>query len=119
LTLAALEAISEMCISRNIDYRVMLIPTKERVYWEALPDARMSDHRTTIERLVADESAHTSAIKSWLEDRHIAFSDPLADLKEAARKGLPVYAQTENGHPSGEGYRVIAAVAARDLRSSR
>jgi hypothetical protein len=116
LTLAALETISELCLSRKIDYRVVLIPTKPRVYWEALPDARKSDHRAAIELLVANETVLTSEIKSWLADRHMVFSDPLADLIEAARYGVPIYPRTEDGHPSGEGYRIIASVVARDLR---
>ena len=116
LTLAVLDAISELCLSRKIDYRVVLIPTKPRVYREALSYAGISDHQAKIELLVADETALSSEIKSWLADRHIAFSDPLADLKDAARSGVPIYPRTENGHPSSEGYRIIASVLARDLR---
>lgn len=119
LTLEALEVISELCLSRKIDYRVVLIPTKERVYVEALPDAVMSGHQAQIERLVADEAVLSSEIRNWLAQRDIAFSDPLADLQEAARSGVLIYPRTENGHPTAEGYHVIASVVAHDLLSGR
>jgi len=115
VTMDALKSIALECGARGIAAHIVVIPSKERVYHLAYPDAVLSGHRATLERLSSNEAALVARLERGLDSLGVAYTDPLPDLVDAAVAGAPIYPKTANGHPTGNGYHVIATSLARDL----
>jgi hypothetical protein len=112
-TLAELDAIQSLCRERSLRCLTLLIPTKESVYGELARESLDPESYARLARLVEEEQRVREALVRHLEARGHEWVDALPALRAAAGTRR-LYAASSDGHPSGEGYRVIAsAVLAR------
>jgi hypothetical protein len=91
---------------------IVAIPTKERVYAEALR-ASAADVPAALTRLVEDEEALFLSVRRACEQLGADVIDPLARLRAALARGESPYPPDWNGHPNAVGNDAIA-LAIRD-----
>ncbi len=107
LTQEMLLLIQERTEAADVRLVVLLIPTKETVYAEAVagqPDP-MAESYT---RLVQMEEQARTGIIQFCETHHIAYVDGLPPLREAISGREQVYPAYDDGHPVGAGYALLA-----------
>jgi lysophospholipase L1-like esterase len=106
-TVSALRRIHERTRAAGVRLLVVLIPTKERVFW---PRGR-SDMR--LQRLVAHETGWHGALTSALDAHGIGYVEALPALAAARRQP---YFEDVDAHPNEEGHRLIAGAVSAALR---
>ncbi|MDQ7025174.1 MAG: hypothetical protein Q9P44_06405 [Anaerolineae bacterium] len=109
ITQISLSQIQRLTAANDIQFLLVLIPTKELVYADVMmrQDGSLS---TDYERLVADETVMRQAIINFLDTESIAWVDSLSALQD--RIGEALYLPSTDGHPAPLGYRVIAEIVA-------
>ncbi len=107
LSLHLLRHMHELCLNLNIDFFILLIPTKENVYSEYIENNQSLQNSDMINTLLLNERKANSLVKAYLTSHHIPYYDVLEPLQQAA-KHQTIYPQSPNGHPTKEGYAVIA-----------
>lgn len=95
----AISAIRDRLNDSHARLLVVLIPTKESVFW---PRGRSSEE---LRQLVADESSLREELESVLQARRIACVDLLPVLRDAT---VQPYFEDLDGHPNEAGHRLIA-----------
>lgn len=113
-TLDTFDAIHATCRERGIRCVVLLIPTKESVYWELVQEGSPAASYAPLSRLVAQEEAVREALIDHFWSRGIEWVDPLPALRRAVGERR-LYPANADGHPNGEGYRVIASAVRDEL----
>jgi hypothetical protein len=83
-------------------YLVLLLPTKEYVFW---PRVENPDEHKLLAELARDEDRIHSEIKRYMQDHGIDFIDPVTELRESERQP---YFPDGNGHPNALGHEIIA-----------
>lgn len=117
LTAGMLAAMRDFCRDRNVDFSVVLLPTKESVYWPMIsrtgsgPDARVAE-------VVAREEKARALLEKRLDECGVKYADLLADLRAGVEKQKLYFSSTDE-HPNGAGYGVIAEGVARLLPGDR
>ncbi len=107
----AVRAISERCQAAGVDLLVVLIPTKESVFW---PRVAAPDRPPGLRQLVTDEERLR---QEWVSDLRASGVKYLDALRAAPTQ--PYYEDVD-GHPNETGQRIIAtAVAARLKEGAR
>ena len=96
--------ISEFCKSHNLDLTIVLIPTKERVYYKHLETEKIT---TAYQELISNENEVDSKIKNALTDHQISFVDAYSGLSTVA-DSAQIYPLNDDGHPNKNGYNIIA-----------
>lgn len=91
------------------DLLVLLLPTKESVFW---PRAEHATDRGPLARLARDERDVRERLKAFLQAQGIRFVDPLASLRGS---GEQPYFVSGDGHPNVLGHQLIAAEVAAVL----
>jgi SGNH hydrolase-like domain, acetyltransferase AlgX len=102
LAAAALESMAAQCRSAGVDFVVVLIPTKESVFW---PRIRTPKAHAELEELVVDETALRARLVQRLKGAGVEVIDVLPALRAAAAQP---YLQDADGHPSPAGHAIIA-----------
>lgn len=103
-------AISERCRAARADLLVVLIPTKESVFW---PRVAAPDRHPGLRQLVADEGRLRQEWISDLRANRVKYLDVLDALRVAPTQ--PYYEDVD-GHPNETGQRIIAAAVAARLK---
>jgi len=106
----AVRAISERCQAAGVDLLVVLIPTKESVFW---PRVAAPDHPPGLRQLVTDEERLRQEWISDLRASGVKYLDALGALRAAPTQ--PYYEDVD-GHPNETGQRIIAAAVAARLK---
>jgi hypothetical protein len=116
ITFALLNEMNSICRRHNIQFEVVVIPTKEMVFSEYLErDSGLPLHDVIV-KLLANERIARGKMFQFLDSSGIAYHDTLPGLRSALGKQL--YARTAaDMHPSGNGYRVIAESIKSNLLS--
>jgi hypothetical protein len=109
LAVAALNSIMTRCRRESVDLLVVLLPTKESVFWPRITDP---DQHPGLREVARDESMFRERLIGHLGEIGIKVLDPLRALRTAATQ--PYYEHTE-GHPNAEGHRIIAERIAEAL----
>jgi lysophospholipase L1-like esterase len=115
----SLEAIKQMRLKAHavgIDFQVMLIPTKELVFKQAM-QASTSAKDITYDKLLENEEQFRQKTITFLNNEGIKIIDVLPTLEDRVKSGPQPYPATSNGHPSGAGQTAIAECALKTLKS--
>ena len=89
-----------------------IIPTKELAFAAIIRRDGITQP-PDYAKLVADESANIGELARTLgEVPGATYVDLVRPLQQAALDGLPIYPPSQNGHPTGPGYEVIARALA-------
>lgn len=110
---ANLEELNERVRTSGADFVIVLLPTKEFVFWPRID--RPQEHELLAE-LVDDEQAIRDDLIRFMTARGIDFVDPAAALRSA---GIQPYFENGNGHPNPSGHRLIARAVYEFLDGSR
>jgi hypothetical protein len=113
LSLLFLEKTARLAEENGSEFLVVLIPTKESVLVRKTQEVRTGCEEI-LQKVLAHEEVIRARVQKFLNDHDIAFVDTLEALRAHALL-QPVYLQSGDSHPNGEGYAVIAEkiVAAR------
>ncbi len=114
ISLEAIHRLAARCRARNVDFFVVLLPTKELVF-EALVD--QAGRYPKYQELVDCERLLRREIIADLAGRGIACVDTLDALRACFGRGEQPYAVSADGHPNAIGYHAIATAVADHLRS--
>ena len=107
-----LRAIADRCRQAGVSLLVVLIPTKESVFW---PLVRDPDRYAELRQLVADEDRLRREWIVDLQDRGVRYVDLLDALR--ASPSQP-YFEGVDGHPNEHGHQVTAAAVAESVNAA-
>jgi hypothetical protein len=107
ITFRLLEEMKEICRQNQVQFLVVVIPTKEMVFSEYLEHNSKVHLGEVVDQLLANERLARQRTFAFLEGSGIATVDTLPALK--ASVGHELYTRSAGDmHPSRNGYRVIA-----------
>jgi hypothetical protein len=106
----ALKSIAERSRAEGVELLVVLLPTKETVFW---PHTKLRDG--VLSELIAVEARLKQELIADLNSQSIQIVDATGALREAPRQ---TYFETADAHPNPLGHRVIADVVAARLATS-
>lgn len=98
----------------NIEMILLLIPTKERVYADSLKINNISVSKK-YQTLIDFEDKNKNDIISICEDNNITYIDTYFVLSQAAKDNIPIYPNSDDGHPNANGYKLIAGTINSEL----
>jgi hypothetical protein len=109
-SIRALETMAVRCAREHVDFVVLILPTKESVFWPRVHDP---EHHPDLRETVADEAALRGRLIREMHAAHIDVLDVLRALRTSTQQP---YAETRDGHPNAVGHRIIAEHLAGWLR---
>lgn len=112
LALESIKLMSKRAHASRIRFLVLLIPTKEFVFYEVATDSNAS-YRALIE----NERQFWLTTKEFLEHHEIEYRDALSDLRKRFSTGVQPYPISTDGHPNEAGHLAIAESAQSYIRS--
>ncbi len=120
LACAAIDRMASRLRKMEVDFLVLLIPTKELVFAHLVDNSNTENDeaRDDYFRMLANERLIWSTVKARLDSAGIAWLDGLPCLREAFNNGAQPYMVTENGHPDAPGHRALAECVSGWLHSS-
>lgn len=110
----AIRRMHEVLQAQEIGYVVLLIPTKERVFYELYPEY----HKTpsdAMQWLVDQESQIRQRTLAFLEENKIAYIDLLAVLRDCFKDGRQPYFMDNDAHFNAVGHAAVAQAVYRYL----
>jgi hypothetical protein len=114
ISVEAIRRMSSIAQENGVRFTVVLIPTKERAFFEAF--AGDSDGQlVTVKGLAAEEAMMSDELKSDLRLNGIPCIDVLPALRDSLRAGESPYPVTFDGHPNVHGHKIIAAAVWRAM----
>jgi hypothetical protein len=115
ITFELLRQMNEICRQNNVQFLVVVIPTKELVFSDYLEHNTKIPLDDVIDKLLVNERLALERTFKFMEDENIAYVDALPAMKNAV--GEQLYARSAGDmHPSKNGYRVIAEAVFQDLK---
>ncbi len=113
----AIKALRERTQSKDIDFILLLIPTKELVFKELVlrDPSRMT---SKYQRLIENEETFWAATKEFLDGRSIYWVDALPALRQCLQEGNQPYQMTQDGHPNAAGHEAIAKLVLAGIRNA-
>lgn len=117
ITFRLLKEMNEACLQNNIQFLVVVIPTKETVFSEYLEHNSKLPLSDVIDKLLANERIAREKLFKFFGDSNIRYVDTLPALQRSVEHEL--YTRTGfDMHPNNNGYRVIAGALAESLNSA-
>jgi lysophospholipase L1-like esterase len=113
LSLRTLRQIDEEAKAARVRHMVVLIPSKEFVYAEALDPAPAPG--SVMEALGRNEAQIWARTKAFLEANGVDFVDTLPEMRRGVAEGSQLYPYSTQSHPDTPGYERIARAVARAL----
>ncbi len=114
----AIDQMQEICRGRHIRLIVVLIPTKETVFYPLLREVPDLKNRGTIDKLIQYERLAKDKLCSFLNTQSIPYIDALPALREALGR-KQIYPSNADGHPNKYGYAAIAQAVANYLMAEQ
>ena len=107
ITFKLLSEMSALCKTKDIQFLIAVIPTKEMVFAEYLEHNSSMPFSDVIDELLTNERLAREKTFEFLTTSGISYVDTLPSLQRAL--SLQLYARTATDmHPNRNGYRVIA-----------
>ncbi len=106
LTKILVEA-NERARSDEIGLGVLLIPSRERVFYSKLT-RRNYELPDVYTELALNEEKLVNKISSFLDSAGIPFVDIFPDMEKLILEGVNIYPAMDDGHPNEAGYQVYA-----------
>jgi len=117
ITFKLIKETNEICKQNQIQFVIVIIPTKEMVFSEYLERNSKIPLDDVINKLIANERLAESETFSVLKENNIPYVYPLAAMKGSIGRGL--YARTASDmHPNKNGYEVIGEAVAEYLKQA-
>lgn len=113
ITKDVLLSIQEQTFKDNIKLLVLIIPTKESVYADAV-EASQGHISSTYAQMVEMETQIRNELIDFCDDSEIHYVDALPNLRDAVLLEEQIYPISADGHPVGKGYFYIAS-AVKDV----
>ena len=101
-----------LAVQRKKKFIVVLIPTKELVFYE-LVQAPTPAYRA----LIINEEQLWKRTKEFLIMHNIDFVDTLPSLQDQLNEGIQPYQVSHDGHPNEHGHQVIARLLYAKIKS--
>ena len=115
LSLEAIRLMSKRTKKENIDFKVLLIPTKELVFKNVVYETQESP-RDDYKTLIDSEELFWRRTKTYLENQGIDYIDSLPALRSCLSSGVQPYRISKDGHPNPVGHQAIAELVLSTLR---
>lgn len=109
VTQRLLELIAERCRNNGVSFHVVLLPTKDNVFWPYIPDP---ENHKSLRQQVMDEEQLKKKLIFHMRKHGIDFIDLLEPLKNAS---VQPYFENADGHPNAAGHQIIAQTIAAHL----
>ena len=110
----AVEKCLRRCREAGVDLHVVLIPTKESVFYEL---AKANSTQSILHDVVQNETRVRTRLLAFLQEHGIPATDALPFLHGCLRHGEHPYPISRDGHPNAIGHRAIAQAVAGGMRS--
>ncbi|HNV85429.1 MAG TPA: hypothetical protein PKL97_00510 [Candidatus Omnitrophota bacterium] len=117
ISLEALRLMDEKARAGGAGFLVLLVPTKESVFEDAVERAQ-SRRPDTYDRLIGNEKELWRETKEFLRAQNILFLDLLPVLRKNLKNGKQPYPMTWDGHPNQAGQKAIAKVVCSSIRKN-
>ncbi len=117
LTLGLLEKMADLCKQENVDFVVLLIPTKESVYAPWIDQCAATRASPVLQNLLTNEERVHLQVTDSLKIHKIPFVEVLRPLQEAAAV-RQIYPGSDDGHPNANGYEIIARTVQQFLETA-
>jgi hypothetical protein len=115
ITFELLKQMKELCDQHRVQFVVLVIPTKERVFSEYLEHNSKLPMRNVLDGLISNEQIARAKTFQALTEAGITYVDALPALREGITNQL--YARTAaDMHPNQNGYKIIAEAVVRELQ---
>jgi lysophospholipase L1-like esterase len=114
----AFAAIKDEADKQGIPLRVVLIPTRERIYCAYLTSTKAKLPPAHLKLCDLEEANKTELLQAF-QAKGIAYVDPTAAMEEQVRQHVQIYPPTSDGHPTSLGHKVIAEAVLASLRQTR
>ena len=115
VTFELMTEMKRICRQNNVQFLVVVIPTKEMVFSDYLEHNSKLALTDVFDNLIANERLARGQTFKFLTDSGIPYVDPLPALKGSVEHEL--YARTAaDMHPSKNGYAVIAGAVSEALK---
>lgn len=114
ISLNAITNMSQSFTSEDIQFVVVLIPTKLLVFAPTMPQSSKA-----FRELVEKEQKIWTSTKEFLNSRGIQSIDALPELRKAVEDRIQPYPASTDGHPNAAGHRAISAAVLRWLQTQR
>lgn len=116
ISLEVFSMMKKSCEQKKIRFIVLLIPTKESVFAGYIENKTELKNSTVINELIVKERRVNELIKAEFNKQGVSFIESLGPLsKGAGEKQIYPYF---DGHPNGNGYRIIAETVAKFIHSA-
>lgn len=113
ITKRALRELAAYTNENGMDLHMVLMPVREQLFRDLLPDTLDDDQRAVFEKLDASLTEIDAAFAAFFEAEGISFTD-LGPALEPALQNQTIFPPTD-GHPNANGYAIIANVLAKAL----
>lgn len=117
ISLEAIRAMSEKAEKKGIEFWVLILPTKESVFKEAVEGGSGTIPRL-YRKLISSEELFLSEMKAFLDQNKIRYGDAAPFLRRCLQSGESLYLAGANGHPNAAGHRAIARFVRQALKNS-
>ncbi len=117
ITVELLPRIKEKTDAAGVHLLIVLIPTKETAYVDALRESRQPLNGT-FESLLSNESQARAEILRLCEQKKLRCLDALPSLSAAIRRREQIYPTSTESHPNPRGYQVLAETVRDELKKS-
>jgi len=114
ITKETILAIQSKTADENAGLVILLIPTAESVYADAV-QATQASFSSTYQELVRTENRLKEEIITLCDDNGIEYADALPSLKAAVGRNAKLYPESTDGHPLAMGYYCIASAVYEKL----
>ena len=112
ISLELFSKMNDISKEKNIDFLVLLIPTKETVFSEFIEHNGELPSSNVIDKVISNERQANRLVKSYFSERGIAFIDVQEVLRNAAHSEQ-LYPINFGEHFNKNGYRIVARTIER------